>query len=65
MLFRSEMIDKILVLYSKKLPTKVAVAPRETKISEKPKEKSKDFFKIKFLDFKSRSLSVVPHINET
>ena len=59
------MIDKILVLYSKKLPTKVAVAPREIKTSEKPKEKNKDFFKIKFLDFKSRSLSVVPHINET
>ena len=44
---------------------KVAVAPREIKTNEKPKEKNKDFFKIKFLDFKSSSLSVVPQINET
>ena len=44
---------------------KVAVAPREIKTNEKPKEKDKDFFKMKFLDFKSSSLSVVPQINET
>jgi hypothetical protein len=44
---------------------KVAVAPREIKTNEKPREKDKDFFKIKFLDFKSSSLSVVPHMNET
>ena len=50
---------------SKKLPIKVAVAPREIKTNEKPREKNKDFFKIKFLDFKSSSLSVVPQINET
>jgi hypothetical protein len=43
----------------------VAVAPREIKTNERPKEKDKDFFKIKFLDFKSSSLSVVPHMNET
>jgi hypothetical protein len=43
----------------------VAVAPREIKTNEKPKEKDKDFFRIKFLDFKSNSLSVVPQINET
>jgi hypothetical protein len=52
-------------LCSKKLPIKVAVAPREIKTNEKPSEKDKDFFKIKFLDFKSSSLSVVPQINET
>ena len=62
---KPEMIDKIWELCSKKLPIKLAVAPREIKTSEKPKEKNKDFFKIKFLDFKSSSLSVVPHINET
>ena len=50
---------------SKKLPIKVAVAPREIKTNENPKEKDKDFFKIKFLDFKSSSLSVVPQVNET
>ena len=44
---------------------KVAVAPREIKTNEKPKEKDKDFFKIKFLDFKSSSLSVAPQIKET
>ena len=49
---------------SKKLPIKVAVAPREIKTNEKPREKDKDFFKIKFLDFKSSSLSVVPQIYE-
>ena len=43
----------------------MAVAPREIKTNEKPREKNKDFFKIKFLDFKSSSLSVVPQINET
>jgi len=43
----------------------VAVAPREIKTNEKPREKDKDFFKIKCLDFKSSSLSVVPQINET
>ena len=53
------------MLCSKKLPIKVAVAPREIKTNEKPREKDKDFFKIKFLDFKSSSLSVVPQINET
>ena len=62
---KPEMIDKIWELCSKKLPIKLAVAPREIKTSEKPKEKNKDFFKIKFLDFKSSSLSVVPHMNET
>ena len=40
------MIDKIRVLYSKKLPTKVAVAPREIKTNEKPIEKSKDLLPI-------------------
>ena len=50
---------------SKKLPIKVAVAPREIKTNEKPREKNKDFFRIKFLDFKFSSLRVVPHINET
>ena len=43
----------------------MAVAPREIKTNEKPREKDKDFFKIKFFDFKSSSLSVVPQINET
>ena len=62
---KPEMIDKIWELCNKKLPIKLAVAQREIKTSEKPKEKNKDFFKIKFLDFKSSSLSVVPHINET
>jgi hypothetical protein len=52
-------------LCSKKLPIKVAVAPREIKTKEKPKEKNKDFFNINFLDFRSRSLSEDPHINET
>jgi hypothetical protein len=52
-------------LCSKKLPIKVAVAPREIKTKEKPKEKNKDFCSINFLDFRSSSLSVVPHINET
>ncbi len=61
----TEIIDKIWELCSKKLPIKVAVAPRETKTKEKPKEKKKDFCNINFLDFSSRSLSVVPHINET
>ena len=50
---------------NKKLPIKVAVAPRETKTNEKPREKDKDFFTIKFLDFESSSLSVVPQIKET
>ena len=50
---------------SKKLPIKVAVAPREIKTKEKPKEKNKDFCSINFFDFRSSSLSVVPHINET
>jgi hypothetical protein len=62
---RPEIIDKICEFCSKKLPIKVAVAPREIKTNEKPREKDKDFFKIKFLDFKSSSLSVVPQINET
>ena len=53
------------MLCSKKLPIKVAVAPSEIKTNEKPREKDKDFFKIKFLDFKSSSLSVVPQINDT
>jgi hypothetical protein len=44
---------------------KVAVAPRDTKTNESPKEKDKDFFIIKLLDFRSNSLSVDPHINET
>jgi hypothetical protein len=52
-------------MFSKKLPIKLAVAPREIKTKEKPKEKNKDFCNINFLDFKSSSLSVVPHINET
>jgi hypothetical protein len=43
----------------------VAVAPREIKTKEKPRENDKDFFKIKFLDFKSNSLRVVPDINDT
>ncbi len=60
-----EIIDKIWELCSKKLPIKVAVAPREIKTKEKPKENNKDFCNINFLDFRSRSLSVVPHINET
>ena len=60
-----EMIDKNWELCSKKLPIKVAVAPREIKTKEKPKEKNKDFCSINFLDFRSSSLRVVPHINET
>jgi len=58
------MVDKILEFWSKKLPIKVAVAPSDIKINENPNEKSKDFFSIKFLDFKSNSTSVVPHMNE-
>jgi hypothetical protein len=58
-------MDKIFEFCNKKLPIKVAVAPREINTNEKPREKDKDFFKIKFLDFKSSSLSVVPQINET
>ena len=58
------MIDKIWELCSKKLPIKVAVAPSDIKTNENPNEKNKDFFSIKFLDFRSNSLSVVPHINE-
>ncbi len=60
-----EMIDKNWELCSKKLPIKVAVAPREIKTKEKPKEKNKDFCSINFFDFRSNSLSVVPLINET
>jgi hypothetical protein len=52
-------------LCSKKLPIKVAVAPRKIKTKEKPKEKNNDFCNMNFLDFRSRSLSVVPHIKET
>jgi hypothetical protein len=43
----------------------VAVAPRETKTEENPKQKNKDFFNINVLDFRSSSLRVVPHIKET
>ena len=45
------MMDKIWELCSKKLPIKLAVAPRETKTSEKPKEKNKDFFEKKKKQF--------------
>jgi hypothetical protein len=58
------MLDKICELCNKKLPIKVAVAPSEIKINEKPKVKNKDFFNIKFLDLDSNSFNVVPHINE-
>ena len=35
------------------------------KIHKLDQEKNKDFCNINFLDFRFRSLSVVPHINET
>ena len=58
-------IDKIFEFCNKKLPIKVAVAPREINTKENPSEKNKDFFKIKFLDLLSNSLRVVPQINDT
>ena len=58
-------MDKIFEFCNKKLPIKVAVAPREINTNENPNEKNKDFFKIKFLDLLSSSLSVVPQINDT
>ena len=58
-------MDKTFECCNKKLPKKVAVAPRDINTMENPNEKNKDFFKIKFLDFKSNSLRVVPQINDT
>jgi hypothetical protein len=58
-------IDKIFEFCNKKLPIKVAVAPREINTKENPSEKNIDFFKIKFLDLLSNSLRVVPQINDT
>jgi hypothetical protein len=58
-------IDKIFEFCNKKLPIKLAVAPREINTHENPRQKNKDFFKIKFLDLLSNSLRVVPQINDT
>ena len=58
-------MDKIFEFCNKKLPIKVAVAPREINTNENPSEKNKDFFKIKFLDLLSSSFKVVPQINDT
>ena len=58
-------IDKIFEFCNKKLPIKVAVAPREINTKENPRQKKTDFFKIKFLDLLSSSLRVVPQINDT
>ena len=58
------MVDKILEFWSKKLPIKVAVAPRDIKTNDSPNENDKVFFRIKLLDFRFNSLSVDPHINE-
>ena len=58
-------IDKIFEFCNRKLPIKVAVAPREINTNETPSEKNIDFFKIKFLDLLSNSLRVVPQINDT
>jgi hypothetical protein len=58
-------MDKIFEFCNKKLPIKVAVAPREINTNENPSEKNIDFFKIKFLDLLSNSLRVVPQINDT
>ena len=57
-------MDKIFEFCNKKLPIKVAVAPREINTNENPSEKNIDFFKIKFLDLLSNSLRVVPQIND-
>jgi len=57
-------VDKIFAFWSNKLPIKVAVAPSDININENPKEKYKDFFIIKLLDFNSNSLSVDPQIKE-
>ncbi len=58
-------MDKIFEFCNKKLPIKVAVAPREINTKENPRQKNTDFFKIKFLDLLSNSLRVVPQMNET
>jgi hypothetical protein len=58
-------MDKIFEFCNKKLPIKVAVAPREINTNENPSEKNIDFFKIKFLDLLFNSLRVVPQINDT
>ena len=58
-------IDKIFEFCNKKLPIKVAVAPREINTKENPSEKNIDFLKIKFLDLLSNSLRVVPQIKDT
>jgi hypothetical protein len=58
-------IDKIFEFCNKKLPIKVAVAPREINTKENPSENNVDFFKIKFLDLLSNSLRVVPQIKDT
>ena len=65
MIITPDPIDKIFEFSNKKLPIKVAVAPREINTNENPKQKNKDFFKIKFLDLLSSSLRVVPQINDT
>jgi hypothetical protein len=58
-------MDKIFEFCNKKLPIKLAVAPREINMHENPRQNNKDFFKIKFLDLLSNSLRVVPQINDT
>ena len=64
MIITPDPIDKIFEFCNKKLPIKVAVAPREMNTNENPSEKNMDFFKIKFLDLLSNSSRVVPQINE-
>ena len=64
-IIRPDPIDKSFEFCNKKLPTKLAVAPRDTNTNENPNEKNKDFLNIKFLDLEFNSLSVVPQINET
>jgi hypothetical protein len=59
-----ETIDKIFEFFNRKLPIKLAVAPRQINTSENPRENINDFLRIKFLDFEFNSLRVVPHINE-
>ena len=51
-------------LLSRKDPKKVEDAPRKIKIIEKPKTKSKDFCKIKYLDFFWSFSRSVPQIND-
>jgi hypothetical protein len=60
-----ETIDKICEFFNRKLPRKLAVAPRQIKTSENPRENINDLLRIKFLDLEFNSLRVVPHIKET